>query len=581
MSGLEVAGVVLGAFPLIVSGVEHWRDVAKVGGFYWRIQKEYTKCKRDIQYQETMYKHNLKELLLPILHDKDEVARLVSDPGGKRWTDKTLQERLRGRLQESYSLYMEIIDGMNETAEFLRKELALDKIVVQNKLAPPVPNNQKRPASPQRPSKPSRNASTKDLWDWEKFRVKFSFNDPIRNELFSQLNECNERLTRLLSSSDKLSALQKTTAPAHTKQSSALETALRKACEKSALLFKALQNAWRCSCQQYHFANLRLEHRTIPDICFEVILMFVTPSTQISTPWSWRALQCGHMKDCSFPPKHMKLPVRNQPSQCPVPGEPASSSQSIKQKKVAFASPALSVPRIELDILDDPRLNLCQRLGDKQCGDCMGVIGHDGETYHLHPSDNNKRPSPHDTITLDHVLSDSFEGYVSRRERYVIALLIASSVAQLQSTPWLRTGLTKDDVLFYRRNDDDREISYHEPFIRQGFHTNATSEVNEFNFYSLGILLLELCFGKRLEDHPLRKKYVHQDTDTKQAFDVMAALKWSQSVSGEAGDDYALAVKWCFTEGTLKGQNWRGEVVKNVIRPLEMCQEHFNKTSVF
>ena len=82
----------------------------------------------------------------------------------------------------------------------------------------------------------------------------------MRNELLDQLKECNGRLEKLLSTSDKVSALQNA-GPANTKQTSTLETALKKAWKKSDLLFKALQKAWQCSCQQYHFANLRLEHR--------------------------------------------------------------------------------------------------------------------------------------------------------------------------------------------------------------------------------------------------------------------------------------------------------------------------------
>lgn len=83
MSGFEIAGVLLGAFPLIISGLKHWREAAKVGGFLWRFREEYSGCLRDVQYHQLCYKHNLKELLLPIMNDADAVERLVSDPGGK------------------------------------------------------------------------------------------------------------------------------------------------------------------------------------------------------------------------------------------------------------------------------------------------------------------------------------------------------------------------------------------------------------------------------------------------------------------------------------------------------------------
>jgi hypothetical protein len=91
MSGLEVAGVVLGAFPLLISGIEHWRGVAKIGGFYLRIRKEYTKCLRNIQFHEIIFKNNLRELLLPLIPDADEVTKLIADPGGQLWGDTALQ----------------------------------------------------------------------------------------------------------------------------------------------------------------------------------------------------------------------------------------------------------------------------------------------------------------------------------------------------------------------------------------------------------------------------------------------------------------------------------------------------------
>jgi hypothetical protein len=83
MSGLEIASVLLGAFPLIITGLQHWRDVAKVGNFYRRVWTECNDCYREVQFQELLYKRNLKKLLLPVVSKADEVKRLIDDPGGK------------------------------------------------------------------------------------------------------------------------------------------------------------------------------------------------------------------------------------------------------------------------------------------------------------------------------------------------------------------------------------------------------------------------------------------------------------------------------------------------------------------
>lgn len=619
MSGLEIAGVLLGAFPLIISGLEHGREVAKVGGFYWRVRKEYNKCRSDVQYHEIVYKRNLTELLLPILNDADEVKRLVNDPGGVGWGNDTLQEQLEERLEESYGLYMEIIEEMNDTADELKQELSFEKTSVQDKLKGPEKHDSIRSPSPQPPANPSRTAAVgqqssagsviakaipKDILraraqvhrdqavnkqknritavkskiDYESFRVKFSFGEPVRKELFARLKECNERLEKLLSTSDRVSALE-TASSKSTKQTSSLEAAFKKVYRRSDLLFKAIQKAWRCQCQQYHFANLRLEHRTLPEICFEVILMFAAPLGQDQTPWSWRELQCGHMIGCSSPSKSAK-PRAVQPS-LPKPtdtSDQSSLSLSGRSRKVVFDTAPPTVPKIESDFMIDQKVKLCDLLGDKECGKCMGIIGHDDETYHLHPVSKRKGTVTESSLTLNQVLSRDFQGSLTRRQRYSIALLLASSVAQLRFTPWLQTGLTKDDVLFFPNDNDNDNIPYGEPFIRQGFAMDHTFEsyndANERNFFSLGILLLELCFGMRLEDHKCRKMHP-ADEEHKQLYDNLAALEWSAHAQEEGGEDYASAVKWCFTPTSITKQSWRGEIIKNVIQPLETCQKHF------
>ncbi|KAF2621452.1 hypothetical protein BU25DRAFT_416114 [Macroventuria anomochaeta] len=106
MSGLEIAGVLLSAFPLLITSLKHWRDVAKVGSFWWRVRKDHTACLRWIRFHEILYKRNLKELLIPVLTDASEVKSLIIDLGGRDWSSKALQERLEERLHESYSLDM-------------------------------------------------------------------------------------------------------------------------------------------------------------------------------------------------------------------------------------------------------------------------------------------------------------------------------------------------------------------------------------------------------------------------------------------------------------------------------------------
>ncbi|KAG9250110.1 uncharacterized protein F5Z01DRAFT_428781 [Emericellopsis atlantica] len=576
MSGFEITGVVLGAIPLIISGLEHWREVAKVCGYYARIRKEHRKCLYDVRLYQILYMRNLEELLLPIVDNPDHVTLLVNDPDSHHWKSKTLESRLGDRLQESYPLYMEIINNMKEALEELQKILSLDNITVQAKLHPSE--------RPQKQTSLLTSARTK--WDYELFRIKFSFNEPKRTKVVDDLKEYNERLEKLLSTSDKITTLKQAASSVYTKSTSALEKVFAETRRKSGLLYKALQKAWQCSCQHHHFANLRLEHRTLPEICFEIILMFASsPSNgdKKTNQWSFKELQCGPMTDCSFSYTSSLLdaPSVLQTSQKASLAlrAPIALRTLHQKKKDAFPSTAISVPRIEVNSLTGPSIKLCQRLGDHDCGQCMGIIGHESETYHLHPLAKRTSSGQSRALTLDHVLSGDFGGHLGRRQRYYIALLLASSVAQLQSTEWLRTGLTKGDIFFYVCGDEQCEVPFHEPFIRQGFpssrnETTSSGYAKDYNFYSLGILLLELCFGRRLEDLPQRQRFPSGPQEAEQAYDLVVALEWSNGVGDEAGDDYASAIKWCFTGAKMASRSWQGDVIKHVVRPLEACHEH-------
>jgi hypothetical protein len=577
MSGLEVAGVVLGAFPLIISGLEHWRDMAKVSGFFWRIRKEYTKCRSDVKYQKIMFQRNMKELLLPMVAEA-EINELLNDPGGAKWTNnQTLQDQLEGRLQESYGVYTGVIEHMKETIDALRKELCFDDASVQSRLAPMHPVKQSHPLP--NPNSPS--VLSKGGFDYRKFRIKFSLGESVREQLFAQLEESNRRLERLLSSSDKLALLQSTRS-SNPRSISMMEKVFKKVWRSSELFFKALQNAWQCPCQKYHVANIRLEHRTAINISFEIVLMFVTGSeSYVAKSWSWQELQCGEMHGCLH--SHSTLPSPAQPSNTTSRGGAGVPKSTRKGKQVAFATATANSPPVELaDLLT--ALPLCQKLAGQSQPDCIGIIGHDESFYYLHILQKREEPSGTLQLTLAHILSDDFEGFIDRRQRYKIAMLLASFVAQMSFTPWLRTRLAKEDILFFNSTDASDIDPYDEPFIRQAFFTNSASNPStgpqDCNFQSLGIILIELCFGKRLEDQPMRKKYPPGDAQSKEGYDLLAATKWSNYVCGEGGDEYANAVKWCFTAVGDMSKSWRGEIIKNVLQPLERCQEHLRIANV-
>lgn len=56
MSGFEVAGIVLGAFPLAIEALDRYREVAKRCGYWYKIRLEYQKSSDSLTYYRLIYK---------------------------------------------------------------------------------------------------------------------------------------------------------------------------------------------------------------------------------------------------------------------------------------------------------------------------------------------------------------------------------------------------------------------------------------------------------------------------------------------------------------------------------------------
>ena len=134
MSGVEIAGLLLGSFPLLISALEHYRETAEVLEDWWQIKKEYKKCKNEIKLQELAFESNLERFLLPLLVDDDQIELLIAEPGGTLWKDHALEITLRSRLPKSYDLFLDIIRDIQDIMNGLRAELGLGKVDFQKGL---------------------------------------------------------------------------------------------------------------------------------------------------------------------------------------------------------------------------------------------------------------------------------------------------------------------------------------------------------------------------------------------------------------------------------------------------------------
>lgn len=135
MSGIEIAGLVLGAFPIALEILKQY-EVVKTQVRLWRgIQEAYVECQDELIFQQLLFQDNLLDLFSMTMADDEKIKELISNPGGECWKDESLTGLLE---QEHYELYCRCINVMNQIMEKLNHELRTGAKYVQQGLASSV-----------------------------------------------------------------------------------------------------------------------------------------------------------------------------------------------------------------------------------------------------------------------------------------------------------------------------------------------------------------------------------------------------------------------------------------------------------
>jgi hypothetical protein len=125
MSGLEIAGVVLGALPLVISALEHYVAGVNTAKRFWRYKSELRSLILQINTQGGIFLNTLEQLLGGVVRIEN-MDSFLSNPGGDAWQDASVDLRLRERLRGTYKVYLDNVSGMKISMERIMRKLALD-----------------------------------------------------------------------------------------------------------------------------------------------------------------------------------------------------------------------------------------------------------------------------------------------------------------------------------------------------------------------------------------------------------------------------------------------------------------------
>ena len=437
-------------------------------------------------------------------------------------------------------------------------------------------------------------------------RVKFGLGRANRAKLFEDFARYNARLRELLDINDRSAALLRSRQ--HIKNS-VVNKKLWKVWRYATSLHDLLSHAWCCQCKHLHHACLFLHHGTnIEHIEFKICFLYAPSLVPDPCPWSWKEVNAQHVhhddsgEDLTLVvpyvphlrPSVSRLTPKSSmrsPDSSPLPSRPKVTWTNAASPAAAHAS--------RQHIRSIAITDLCSTIATCDPADnTFGRLAGEKESYILQRGAKTQWiGEAHETISLEDLLSKTSANPLNRRQRYQIAFTLASSHLQLYPSPWLHSYWSKKDIVFNMDPQDPRSIHTDQPYMLRAVSAQTTTQPptttspssytsRDRSLTTLGILLIELCFGTALEDHEMRRQ-CHTSTPPQQTnasldlaatLDLAVALEWSRSVVEEAGETYADAVNWC-----LKGQcagagdgRWREDLFVNVVRPLQTCYEHLH-----
>lgn len=233
-----------------------------------------------------------------------------------------------------------------------------------------------------------------------------------------------------------------------------------------------------------------------------------------------------------------------------------------------------------------PITSLCISL-DHTDGECCGYLLQDDCHYFVYEDPDRPVSSP-SFITLDQLLRKQQLPMPKRRQRFALAWILSSSFLQLLESPWLPASWQKADIVFYQDSKQPGRYALDQPHLNHRLLPREESSPPterdrrmqlSSSLETLGIVLLELCFGELLEDQPYRTQHSNSGSDTiERIFNVAAAKEWHGEVEEDAGYEYSVAVGWCLG-GILSAppDKWREEMLQKVVHPLESCHRHLSQ----
>jgi len=450
-------------------------------------------------------------------------------------------------------------------------------------------------------------------------RIMYTLSRKRRDKLMSQLEQYNGEIQILLGNSERLEPMRR-------KRRSPVTRYFHLIRSQAQNLHTALTHVWQCGDPSAHSAKLLLERRVRSDekggheiegsttIKFNVFFShersvdrLTSVSALSSSSLDWYAAEIESMDSDQDVEQQQSMSsgiglrpslVETSSQRSSRIGSQGTNASNADGRRVSFLES--NKQPISLSVTNDaPEISdLCSAL--QRRSSYQGLLGYlkDPQERRLSLSLVKNAQlltsATQRVLSLDEMLGGNNEASwkaTLRRTRLAIAVVLAHSMLQLHTGPWLCETWGKKDIYFFQ--DRDGFIHTEQPFLIGHFSSDATeikearlekstSRACNSSLLSLGILILELWFNERIESLPFRRRFQGAEGEDNEYTDFNTAQKWQEQAMEEAGLDLHNSTRRCIycafgaASQDLEDEELRRAVYSEVVQPLEKLLQRFD-----
>lgn len=114
VTGVEVAGLILGSIPLLISALEHYEEAVEPTVAFFRWKGNLSKAINELTVIYASYEQSLRLLLKPIASAAD-LAKMMDDAKHPLWSQGDVADDLRCYMKTAYDSCVLTIEEIAET----------------------------------------------------------------------------------------------------------------------------------------------------------------------------------------------------------------------------------------------------------------------------------------------------------------------------------------------------------------------------------------------------------------------------------------------------------------------------------